>query len=537
MKLLHQNPPPALLTGHSPPSRQTTNPSLPAGQPRFGSLIALTPNSLSQFTTDTLGVWAPKVPITRSKTQFFEDAFLELVEDGAFYFTLPVVGPLLGVALAKASSGVQDWRKDEHLQTLAKHLELVDKGKVDARKLVGHPMRAISDKLGELVKSGTIPKPEADKILQRVVATKAGALIGTVGVAAGFEYMIQHTKNVITAKGFHTKNFAAVAGLEARKAHTQEGQTDPVEKAKKRGKQVASFVAGSLGAALAAPFVLKKVGLKGATDVLKVVDCAPGFDISKPILAMLIGTGVVSYLDAARDPLEKKETGTRLCIVAPYLLFGKELAGFGITKFVERFTKVVVGKNANGEEIKKAIKDIVPLTTGNPLKQMINPKHLLDFNVVKKDKDIVTNLQALEKAQKDGVKKLGFELTDEIKAQIISAHGKLNTYSYLLGALGCGLGMNWLIYKQTQARYKHQQEQAKQQALNNVASITPWQQPVQQLPQTAPAAFVGRPFTPQPTNANVWQTAQPWPTQSQAQPFAANNSPFFIPRPQQVAAQ
>jgi hypothetical protein len=538
MTALSQNPHPPILTGHSPPPLKLAHPpAAQARQPRFGGSfinfppIALTPNSLSQFWTDTFGVGAPVAlaASTRGWINVFESIYLELIEDGAFYFTLPIVGPILGAGLANAFSGVKDWRKNKNLSTLASHLELTDKkGQADARRLVGHPMRKISEELEKL----PLDKKAKQEILERVVSTKAGALIGTLGVAAGLEYMIQHTKNVVTAQGFKTKNFAAVAGLEESKAHTEEGLTDPVKKAKKRGKQVGAFVLGSLATAFATPFILKNIGgLRAAEKVMKVADCKPGFDISKPILALLIGTGVASYLDAARDPLEKKETGTRLCVVVPYLLFGKELAGYGITKFKEKFTKVILGQDKSGKEVKVPIRDVLPLTTGDPFKKMVNKESLLEFDVIKSAKEIVNDLSDKDdnnQKVKERLNKLGgFKLTDEIKAKLIAEHGKLNIYSYLLGALGCGLGMNLLIYKQTQARYKHKQEAAKQQ---QTAGSTPIQKPLLQtvLPvqpaMVAPAAFSGRPQAAAPWPVPVRQPAG-WPKPGTTQPF----SPFALP--------
>jgi len=516
MKLLHQNPPPPLLTGHSPPAQPVRNQSSQAGQPRFGALIGIGGNAVSQFTTDTLGVWAPKVPITRSKSQFFEDAFLELVEDGAFYFTLPVVGPLIATGLAKAyaNHGDRDWRKNADLTKLAKHLDLEKNGEIDTRKLAGQPMRKISEKLKTLVEENKFTQDQADKMILKLVRTKAGALIGTVGVAAGFEYMIQHTKNVITAKAFNTKNFAAVAGLEKGKAHTAEGLDDPVEKAKKRGKQAGAFVLGTLGAAALTPWLLKFGGLKKAENVMKLVDCAPGFDISKPVLAMLISVGVASYLDAARDPLEKKETGTRLCVVVPYLLFGKELAGFGIAKFLENFKKVTIGQDGNGKDIKKPIKDIIPFANANPFQQMITREKLLDFGVVDKDKDFLKKLASKEVTQKLQNLVKDDVVREQVKGQIIHQHSVLGISSYLFGALCCGLGMNWIIYKQTQARYKQQQAEAKQQQQNPNAQPQAAQdlppivndrpqaaaqpKPVSPWPQRQPVAFAQKSGFPQP---------------------------------------
>jgi hypothetical protein len=524
MKLLQQNPAPALLTGHSPPEQpaQTRHRSLaPSATPHFQGLPD---KAISQFTTDTLGVWAPKVPLTRSKTQFFEDAFLELVEDGAYYFTLPIVGPILAKGLAWSFNKNAQWRDHETAQKLTKTLELYtlkpDKAYTDAAiktiqknntfKLAGVPLQTLEKGLEHL-------GAEGETLLRPILAAKVGALLGTFAIAAGLEYMIQHTKNVITAKGFKTKNFAAVAGLESGKAHTQAGQVDPVEKAKKRSKQVGAVVLGSLALAVVIPQAILKNGkaFALATKFLRWVDFSKGFDISKPVLAGLITTGVVSYIDAARDSLERKETATRLAVVVPYLMFGKELAGFAIAKLTETFNVTVKDKE------QKPLKTFASFTTGeNPLKQMKNAATLLDFNVVKTNEKLIQDLE--EANTKKALDAYGPKMAAQIRGAVIAEHGRLNVYSYLLSALVCGLGINWITYRQTQNRYKHQQ-----QKLQNAAQSMP-AQPLGQsnAPFTAhPPAWPG----PQAVGPSPWKQTQPRPVQAFAQPFQSDPQLVGLP--------
>ncbi len=560
MKLLSQNPAPALLTGHSPPQggqlpTLQTNASqatpaqsskTTANAPRFQGLPE---NALSQFISDTLGVWAPKVPLTRSKTQFFEDAFLELVEDGAFYFTLPVVGPLLGGLLNKVvtqNQAFKQWGESAEIQRLKKELNVKPpespewfkklKTKIginttpdphEIKWLVGTPLRKVTAKVREmnLKSAGNAHFDEA--LLRPLIATKLGALLGTVAVAAGFEYMIQHTKNVITAKQFKTKNFAAVAGLESGKAHTTQGQTDPVEKARKRSKQVGLFVLGSLGLAAIAPqAVLHNQGIANAAKkFLHVADFDKGFDISKPALAFLIGTGVVSYVDAARDSLERKETATRLAVVAPYLMFGKEIAGYTMAKFMDTFNTVDVGNKT-----KRPLKDFVPFTNGkNPITQALDYKNtFLDMNVRKNTETLV---EELEKSKVLAEYANNPALVAKIRAAVIGSHAKLENYSYLLSALVCGLGINWIVYKQTQKRYQlqqaeHQNDSKPAASLPTAPSQTAGLQvpgpaslkPASILPTAAQpfAAFSGHPAG---AAANPSWPAS-WPTLTPASPFA-----------------
>jgi hypothetical protein len=438
MSLSPQKPAPVLMTGHSPPFQGRRK--APA---RFASL---TPNATTQFISATLGVWAPKVPITRSKTQFFEDGFLELVEGGAFYFTLPVIGPLLGKGLSRLVFKQKKLHEDAEVLALKESLKLAK-----VKDVIGIPMQDLSKEIDKLGLSR--------QVAEKLIATKAAALIGTVAIAAGFEYMIQHTKNVITAKGFKTKNFAAVAGLEESKARTQSGLIDPVAKAKKRAKQVGVFLTGALSLAVLTPMIMRnRLGLLNkAESFMKVVDCTKNFDISKPILAFLIGTGVVSYLDAARDPLEKKETGTRLCVVVPYLMFGKELTGYAIAKLMERFKKIEVDNDA-----KKPMGELVRFVEDNPFQKMFRKKSLLQTKVVIEEKELIKKLETLPivKNIQSQDKPL---LAAEVKAALLKQYTRLGVYSTLVSALGCGTLLNWIIYKQTQARYKHQQELLKTQ--------------------------------------------------------------------------
>ena len=87
-----------------PAFTQSSLSSLPAAANRSGhqvdkkSPFYLPPNAMDQFWHDTAGVYVPKIPTWRSHIQAFKDTFLEFVEDGAFYFSIPLMGPLLARA-------------------------------------------------------------------------------------------------------------------------------------------------------------------------------------------------------------------------------------------------------------------------------------------------------------------------------------------------------------------------------------------------------------------------------------------------------
>ncbi|MCE3236810.1 MAG: hypothetical protein K0Q50_3002 [Vampirovibrio sp.] len=401
-------PQPGLGSGSSPPAQVRFNAS-----PKFGSSVGLGtiigPNALSQCFTDILGVWVPKLPLVRSKAQFFEETFLEFVEDGAFYFAVPVAA----YALQK--------------------LPLLNKG---------HSAETIGKGL-----TGNM-----DGLTRKLVASKFGTLAGALAIAGAVEYMIQHAKNVITAKQFKTKNFTAVAGLEGAQDKAAYGEMDPVDKAKRRAWQVPLLFGSVLAAALVSPrLIMKNDKLAAAAKkTLSYIDFGKSpFDISKSILGILAAIGAVSYVDAARDSLERKETATRLAVVIPYMLFGKELAGFALAKYYENFGKIKVGnEQIKLSDLKKTHQ--FSLTNGNnPFKQFLKKETFLDMGVLHKDLAPI-----FEELAKKG-KPLNYALVEGLS----KISNKIGLGSYLLSAAISGVGINWIAYQQTKERFRRQQEE------------------------------------------------------------------------------
>lgn len=461
-------PQPGLGSGSSPPpsfngvARQGQAKSPPQGvrhkravEPKFQGIP---PNAMSQFTLDLLGVWAPKIPLTRSKAQFFEDAFLENVENGAFYFAIPFTAPLFAKGINWLSRQV-----DPH----------------SAEKLATNQIGSSWKALGTTAEQATA----------KLVGAKMGTLLAVLSFAAGYEYMIQHVKNVITAKEFKTKNFAAVAGLEASKLQAQAGEMDPVEKTKRRAWQVGGLMAGTFGLAAAMPFLVKNSRALEAFSkkVLTYVNFNSGkghhFDITKPLLATLAGIGAVSYIDASRDSLERKENATRLAFVIPYMLFGKEMAGNLLASLLQN-TKLDIGGENRVE--KKKIKDILKAfkdSSGKPLsfleqENIWNPKVLFNKFI---SKDSPMNVGMFRSTLGEELEKIpARKLAGPIKEAISNRLFLITIGSYGLSALACGLGINWLAYQQTKERHRRQQEQLKLQqpalqplAQNGFASMNP----------------------------------------------------------------
>ncbi len=400
----------------------------------------ITPEAVRQFAQDTAGVWLPKAPVSLlrnaqpgnqdnpdskkvNKIQFFEDTFLEFVEDGAFYFTIPVVGTAMGGLIGK--------------------------------------LQGINYKdIGSSWKDLGIKNVAKDPISAKLLGAKSGAIIGAVGSAFAFEYMIQHWKNVITAKKFHTTNFTGVAGLENSRTEIAPGEDDPVAKASQRGKLVGGLWLASLGAGLAMPTVFAKFA-KGQTErqipkLLQYFNFGSSgkslFDTHKGFQGLLTMVGLASYLDASRDKLEFKEQATRLSVVIPYLLFGQAVAGNLLAKTLERL-KLYKDLDGNRTSLNKL--GVEMLDQGGEksmLKAMwkkgIKPETVLGLGL---NKDSDTFAAAVKKLE-------GVHISPEVAKKMTNLHGRgLYWGSLALGAAVCGVGINLIAYHQTNQRHKKQQ--------------------------------------------------------------------------------
>ncbi|MEM0951975.1 MAG: hypothetical protein AAGI66_07525 [Cyanobacteria bacterium P01_H01_bin.74] len=407
----------------TPQPKNRSNASL-----RFG--MGLPANALRQLMADTLGVWGPKLPFTRSKQGFFEDAYLEWVENIPFYLLIPVAAPLLARRFAVAN------------ENKATPSEIGLSWKTLGQSALKQEGRSLASKT--------------------LVGAKAATLLSVLSLAFGWEYMVQPSKNFLTAKLFATKNFEAVAGLENRSLQVQAGNDDPVEKTKSRGIAVGLSVLGGLTLAGLTPLLVRHSGIaeKTARRLLHTFNFGDGFDLTKPILASVIGVGVVSYLDAARDRLEFKETASRLAMVVPYLLFGKELAGNLLASAFNWLPVRLGKKNEDGSRERVFFKDVFKhlsspgnetgpafsfRQSNNLWQQFTNPDSLLDLEHSKKAADIEKTVQALEKQ--------GFSVPVETKEALLRKVNQIGWGKFILGALISGAGFTALTYHQTRKRW------------------------------------------------------------------------------------
>lgn len=478
--------------------------------PRFG-FLGIPPNAMQQFAVDTMGVWAPKAPVslTRSKLQFFEDTFLEFVEDGAFYFTIPIAGLILAKTI---------------------------------NKLYGLDLKGdkVQKRLGTSLKDLSHHWP--NEVTNKLIASKSGAAFGALGAALAFEFMIQHMKNVVTAKQFKTTNFTGVAGLEKSRTSIHDGEDDPVAKAKKRSLQVGGLTATTILGALLLPKMIGHFNWHGAAaKVLKHFDFESNlkkgayFDTQKRFQALLTLVGLAGYLDASRDKLEWKEQLTRLGVVIPYLMFGKELTGNALASLSNRFFKLKVDNvdnKAKDGHIQEVSLSVQKFCDQHHIPESLRHhfSFLEDQSLINKVKDKSLNLSLVKENMADGFTKLekaltqanihlAPELMNSIKEQMVTRMGKINMGSYLLSAAICGVGINLIAYKMTKERFNTQQNKKNQQTLPLQPSVLwgsanrpVWPVTTQasfkpQAPGSAPAQNASLSLQPQNNAFSAWRSS------------------------------
>jgi hypothetical protein len=437
---------PSLFSGVLPNTVQTSTSKLfeaKAVQEKAAKVTAKDlagPTAISQALLDIAGVYAPKLLVLRSGFQLFEESFLEFVEDLAFYFSAALIGyalhkPMAKLAKLKPGAGLE---KGEHA----------------------------SNKIGQGLGGKTTEKNEdgTDKVHKNLIAAKFGTVMAAIAGAAGFEFMIQHTKNVLTAKEFHVKNFTAVAGLEDAQDKSRKGERDPVEKARQRAKQTAAVTAGLIGTALLAPLAVRKSSTveSAARKILGYVDYGKGksFDLSKVFLGIIAGIGAWSYIDASRDSLERKENATRLAVVIPYMLIGKELMMLALAKGHQRFGAIDLGNEK--VKLKQLAKEAgFSFTHSNPIKQALNRETFMDMNVLRNQEQLQEHFKEvkakwLEKHPEDGTR---FEKLDQAIGQDFARRlGAMKTHAFYLSAATTGILINLIAYSMTRLRYRNEQE-------------------------------------------------------------------------------
>lgn len=394
------------------PPRIHAGPPAPS-PPKFG---IIGPEAISMLVTDTTSVLIPKLLIARTDINAFEDIFLECAENVPFYVVIPLVARQL---FAKAFGKLN--LSPNETKALSNSLK------------EGNPRQKEQSIIGTSLKNLLARAEKAHiTIPSRVIAAKAGTILGALSLAGAVEYMVQHSKNVATAKAYRVKDFTTVAGLQ--NYQTPENNADPVEKAKKRALQTGATTLGLIGGAFALPVLIRRSGKvrQIAESILKQFDFGHHglFDMSKPLLLLLALTGFASYLDASRDKLEFKENLTRVPIIIGFYMAGKEALSNLLAGFLQQMKVPFRGKQT-------AIKNIVPFLD----RKLLFKDSFLDLNMVKSSEELSQGLSRIQ------------HLSADVRDAIVRRHQGITLGSRLFTILIMGILFNKLLYQATQARH------------------------------------------------------------------------------------
>ena len=295
----------------------------PLGQRVLGQAVKLRESTLGlshlTFLQDTAVAWLPKTLISRSKAELSEATFLEFLESFLIYYGVPLTGGKIFNPL---------------IRRIAKHT---------------HPdfnPHVLTQSMAEL--SSKLSKEE----LAKVLPAKAAIILATLGaVVFGGEFVVSNAKNLMTSEVFKKDNFSDVVNLSQGKRQTH--VESPVsQKARKRILQSAFMAAGTVASAL----LLARFGYRMPVLQKPLAKFVKTFDfefskegmyrLSKAQMVTFMGFALLTYLDAARDKLERLEVAARLSLVLPYLAFGQEaLEKLLIKTMGKRFPNVL---DANG---------------------------------------------------------------------------------------------------------------------------------------------------------------------------------------------
>lgn len=436
--------------------------------------------SHGMFAIDTASNWAPKMLTTRSVAEAVEGSFLEFMESGFFYY-LP----------HNAAQKIAPW-----FQRAARHL----------------PKEIFTEKL--LTKSVEEIRQSHPHLLRQVLPVKA-AIILTAVIAAGVagEYALSFAKNLLTLEAFNKSRFSDIANLTddhrdrndpQLKAEIEAQNRQVREKAYKRFKQIGLVAAGLIAGSIA----LARFGhrLPGSGILLEKLVKALDFKFDNGNFVLernqtrsLIALGVLGYLDAARDKLELKETATRLLVVAPFLMFGKEFLGKLLLKPISRYYPQLLEKAANGK-----------------LNHELGIKELAEQSTVKAR-------ELLEKAGGKVTEEAVQQKAKTIFEPLLRGKNAMFLWPFLVGTIAVGI-INTKI-AQHFTRLRNEREQARRVQRQH-QQVTLYGVPTGQ--RTAARTLP-------PLQVQRFPAANPLPTYSypSAQPASPSQSPFqaFTPRP------
>lgn len=306
--------------------------------------------SSTRFIQDTATNWFPKAIFTRSKADFAEMSFLELLESAIFYFAPPVLGEKIARKHIFSKMAPKTLRSQINEQLPKRASEIL--------------------KDTNLVNSG---------IAKRAIPLKAAIVLSCACIPAA-EYALSFAKNLFTLKVFKKSDFNNIANLNKEHTENKEQQERVEKSSKKHLRNAGIFSAVALGASLILGAVghkykplqkvsevilepglaigkgLEKLGLK-SPKLNKFLGTYVSSDfgsnngklaLSKGQLAITTISGLFGYSSAAGDRgrLDKLEVWTRVPLVVLYTIFGS-------SAFDSAFKHILAAKNKFPDLIKK----------------------------------------------------------------------------------------------------------------------------------------------------------------------------------------
>jgi hypothetical protein len=452
-------------------------------------------NGLSwmSFLRDTSVAWLPKLVVSRSIIEISESTFLEFLESGVVYFSVPL-----------AAKGMHNFFLKQ------------------AQREYNKPLNPewISLSVGELSKKAA---EGGDKVLKeqlpRILSVKAATILGPmVAVGLGCEYLINYSRNLMTATVFHKDKFSDVVNLS--KGEMKSGEESEVVK---KSTQRVLATLGIMGGTLISSMMLARYGHKTPTIKLdgmkkalkgtflsKWADRQPGtlfestvkhfdydakkggFSLASNQLRWYMAASIPAYADAARDKLEQVESVSRLAVIMGYLAFGQQALEKGMKKIMKSYRPdlyqaMMAPTGPNGEPGVMRLTDVVD--------KALSKSPLNGQTVAVKSGD-----ELLNKAH---------ELTSQLAKQdltlrkAITAKNVLFGVPMLVGILGTGVGISLLNQFWTKYRFQQAQQglalppeenrlndEQKQQLAAMQPVVSPYARPfpqVQSLPFRNPA--------------------------------------------------
>lgn len=427
---------------------------MPFWERRVGGLLQVSEgeNGLSWMSClrDTAVAWLPKIVVSRSLIEISESTFIEFLESAVVYFSVPL-----------AAKGMHKWFRG-----------YAQKGFTDGtldKKWLGKTV-------GELSKEIKTGNKALQKQLPHLLSIKAATILGPmVAAGLGCEYLINYSKNLMTAKVFKKDKFSDVVNLSG--GHMKSGEeSEVVNKSLKRVLTTLGLMGGTLASSVAlARFghklpPLKLDGLKKAlknTPLSKWANKLPdtgfeaivghfdydakkgGFSLAGNQLRWYMLASIPAYADAARDKLEQVESVSRLGIIMGYLAFGQQALEKGMLKLIKTYRgdlydAMMTPADKNGKREVMKLDEVME-------------RALQNANAKLKGRDITAKTVGDCLTKSDEVVRAILKEDTQLK-QAVTAKNALFGVPMVVGILGTGVGLTLLNQFWTKYRFEKAQQ-------------------------------------------------------------------------------